>query len=56
MGKAKPKTCGLCGKIESSNWKRHWNNLHDAQIPFEWDGESDVPMPWCNNWREVVSG
>lgn len=55
----KDKICGICGKVESSAWTRHWNRNHVDYIisgrkPKELEDGKEPDEPWCENWKEIV--
>ena len=43
-GGRRSKTCGLCQKVESQNWRRHWRLAHPGLIAFEEGYQNPNPM------------
>ena len=50
----KAKICGICGKKEDRNFKRHFDTQHSGQ-QVGWDSQSELQgEPYCENWRDVA--
>jgi hypothetical protein len=51
--KGTPKACGVCGKVETKHWSRHWRTQH-LNIPVFELGDGEPYEPWCENWHAVM--
>jgi len=51
MGRNKFKVCGMCGKIENSNWLKHWKIKHDEiEEPYELK-DGNIPNEPLVKWQ-----
>ena len=48
----KAKVCGLCGKVETGDWARHWKNKHAGYTKKEWTIGSQLEgTPYATDWE-----
>jgi hypothetical protein len=50
----KQRVCYLCGKVEESKWKRHWERNHPGQEIKELDDGRLPVAPHSNNWEKAL--
>ena len=52
------KFCGKCGKVETKDWRKHWERNHrdeyDNNDLFELDQDEIPSEPWCTNWKDIL--